>query len=52
MHGPAYAAIRENRVKNIMKKYDKDGSGKLNANELAAMLQDLAGGTPPTEEEV
>lgn len=35
-----------------MKKYDKDGTGKLNVNELAVMLQDLAGGTPPTEEEV
>jgi len=35
-----------------MKKYDSDGSGKLNVKELAVMLQDLAGGTPPTEEEV
>jgi hypothetical protein len=46
------AASRENKIKNIMKKYDQDGTGKLNVKELANLLQDLAGGTPPTEEEV
>ena len=51
-HLTLVAASRENKIKNIMKKYDSDGSGKLNVKELAVMLQDLAGGTPPTEEEV
>jgi Ca2+-binding EF-hand superfamily protein len=42
---------RENKIVKIIKKYDKEGNGKLSKSELSVMLQDLAGGDAPTEEE-
>lgn len=35
----------------IFKEYDRDGSGVLDGSELTPLLQRLAGGVPPTEEE-
>ena len=35
-----------------MRKYDKEGNHKLDKNELGVMLQDLAGGEQPTEDEL
>lgn len=43
---------RENKLKKIIKKYDVGQDGKLSPSELGGMLQDLAGGHPPTEEEM
>ena len=42
---------KEQKIAKIMKKYDKEGNGKLNQSELGVMLQDLAGGEEPTDEE-
>ena len=42
---------RQNKIAAIIKKYDKAGNGKLDIMELSMMLQDLAGGEAPTEEE-
>lgn len=42
---------KENAITTIIKKYDREGNQKLNKQELAVMLQDLAGGTAPTDEE-
>ena len=36
----------------IIKKYDKEGNKKLDKAELGVMLQDLAGGKMPTDEEL
>mmetsp|Transcript_13189 Transcript_13189/g.30321 ORF Transcript_13189/g.30321 Transcript_13189/m.30321 type:complete len:205 (-) Transcript_13189:207-821(-) len=43
---------RQNKITKIIRKYDVSKQGKLNKEELANMLQDLAGGEKPTEEEV
>ena len=44
---------KQNKIKAIIKKYDKEGNGKLDSKELGAMLQDLAPDhSVPTEEEV
>ena len=44
---------KQNKIKAIIKKYDKQGNGKLDSKELGAMLQDLAPDhSVPTEEEV
>lgn len=42
---------RDQKISKIIKKYDKEGNGKLSKSELGVMLQDLAGGAAPTEEE-
>ena len=43
---------KQNKIKAIIKKYDKQGNGKLDAKELGAMLQDLAPDhAVPTDEE-
>lgn len=42
---------KENKLKKIIQKYDLGQDGKLSPSELGGMLQDLAGGHPPTEEE-
>lgn len=42
---------RQNKISKIITKYDKEKNGKLDKSELSAMLQDLAGGDAPTEEE-
>jgi len=43
---------RENKIAKTMRKYDKEGNHKLDKNELGVMLQDLAGGEQPTEDEL
>ena len=41
----------EKQLECIMNKYDKSGNRKLDRTELAMMLQDMAGGQAPTDEE-
>uniref|UniRef100_A0A6U5XGN9 EF-hand domain-containing protein n=1 Tax=Guillardia theta TaxID=55529 RepID=A0A6U5XGN9_GUITH len=43
---------KQNKITKIIRKYDLSKDGKLNKEELGNMLQDLAGGEKPTEEEV
>lgn len=38
-------------IATVFKEYDTDGSGVLDVAKVAPLLQRLAGGVPPTEEE-
>jgi len=43
---------KQNKIAAIFKKHDVSKTGSLNREELGAMLQELAGGEAPTEEEL